>query len=202
MDNTRQSRITAWERGGYSTPRAVTQRLVPNEAATCRLSPGDAQPDGSSSLSQSFSEVESRSNRRKNFWAKLRRPKSQDARVQEQVFAVPNNAAPPRRASAGEKLVWNAEQKLWMFGKNTGSSGGSNCGRHRGSSTEHAEEDLLFAQLPGHYALSSIYNCANYDQALPAYDPVRHVDDVGRRTSPDGQWMLVAATMIGQSASS
>ncbi|EEP77211.1 hypothetical protein UREG_02060 [Uncinocarpus reesii 1704] len=207
MNHTRQPRIQAWEGGGYSTPRSVTQHLVPHDPS--RVIFDSAKFDGSSSLDHDVNDAESRSTRRRGFWARLKRSKSDGARRDEGVSTVPNKAA-PRPARTGGTLVWDAEQEIWLFARNDGTLSNSPWNERRlsvpmsTSSSEsamtYAEEDLLFAQLPGHYPLSNIYNCINHDQALPEYDPIRHADDVGRRTSSDGQWMLVARR-IGQSTS-
>lgn len=208
MNRSRQSPDER-ERGGYSTSFSVTQHLVPQEEVFTVFPSGTRIGDG---LLFDPADPESRSRRRKSFWARLKKPKGEASHFDKEVYTIPNNTA-PRRATVGAKLIWDSDQQLWLFANEQDSPAYARESRpneRRGASilaslkpsskSTHTEEDLLFAQLPGHYALSSIYNCANYEQTLPAYDPVEHADDVGRRTSPDGQWMLVAKR-LGQSTS-
>ncbi|KAI1961962.1 hypothetical protein LOZ58_003040 [Ophidiomyces ophidiicola] len=189
MNRTRQSTDSDWVRGGYSTAYSVTQHLVPQGEAS-RMFPTDTKIERNSDICQNPNY--SRSNRCRSLWAKLKKPKSEDGRMEEEAFATPNKTT-PRRATVGANLVWDSQQQMWLFAKENLAVADAVRKEPRGSlslsstsTVSYAEEDLLFAQLPGHYTLSSIYNCINHDQALPAYDPVEHADDVGRRTSADG----------------
>ncbi|WEW55282.1 hypothetical protein PRK78_000711 [Emydomyces testavorans] len=207
MSRSPRTKAAGWERGGYITPYSVTQHLVPQDA-TLKVSPDAANLDGSSSLGHPLNDAESRSSRRRGFWARLRRSRSEVGRVEEEVFSIPNKTT-PRHAVVGAKLVWDSEQRIWLFANERGLPTDTSqpcrsecCGSSIFPSLKsrptnsYTEEDLLFAQLPGHYALSNIYNCINHEQTLPAYDPVEHADDVGRMTSPDGQWTLIARRFV------
>ncbi|KAK2812614.1 hypothetical protein FQN50_001258 [Emmonsiellopsis sp. PD_5] len=68
------------------------------------------------------------------------------------------------------------------------------------SSSDGYDEEMLFAQLPGHYALS-LYDSVNNENSLPTYSSGRRADDVATRSGTESQWTLVARRVSGSAAS-
>ncbi|KAK2738138.1 hypothetical protein FQN55_000758 [Onygenales sp. PD_40] len=61
-------------------------------------------------------------------------------------------------------------------------------------------DEMLFGQLPGHYALS-IYDSVNNEDSLPTYSSGKRADDVATRSGTESQWTLVARRVSGSAAS-
>ncbi|EEH04971.1 conserved hypothetical protein [Histoplasma capsulatum G186AR] len=193
----------------YSPQESLPQCYAPVSPCTIRA-PIDRpisilSPDREQTIKTSKSD----NGMRKNFWSKLRRNKSETLRPSDILTACSKEDS--RQARSGGRLVWSNERHIWMFPDHDTRSvqhspqtqwwlndrrPSSTIGTTR---TSNASDELLFAQLPGHYTLSP-YDSANNNNILPTYTPGRNFDDVATRTGTESQWTLVAKRVSGSNS--
>ncbi|EGD97857.1 hypothetical protein TESG_05362 [Trichophyton tonsurans CBS 112818] len=137
------------------------------------------------------------SKQRMGFWSKFKRSKSQNINN----YHSRSNAL-PQRAKSDANLVWCPEQKIWLFARQpaNNSSLSPRTQRHNSQQNptvttnlpppaEYGEEELLFAQLPGHYCLG-IYTEANNEPVSPSEPD--YFDLSGQKALQASRWMSVA----------
>ncbi|KKZ61796.1 hypothetical protein EMCG_00523 [[Emmonsia] crescens] len=147
---------------------------------------------------------------RKSFWSKLKRNKGENHRHSDMLTTY--TRSDPRQARASGTLVWSTKHHMWMFPE-------SNSEQHPPQSqwwlarenerrprstiaatrTSNDNDELLFAQLPGHYTLSP-YDSVNNNNTLPTYTTGRNFSDVATRTGTESQWTLVAKRVSGSAS--
>ncbi|KLJ11536.1 hypothetical protein EMPG_13277 [Blastomyces silverae] len=167
----------------------------------------------SSDYEQTIKKSKSDNGMRKSFWSKLKRNKSENHRHSDMLTAA-YTRSDPRQARASGKLIWSNEHHMWMFpdpdtsGDEQQSSpwqwwpARENERRSRSTMTTRLANDsdeLLFAQIPGHYTLSP-YDSVNNDDLLPTYTAGRNFGDVATRTGTESQWTLVAKRVSGSAS--
>lgn len=137
------------------------------------------------------------SKQRMGFWSKFKRSKSQNI---NNYHTKPD--ALPQRAKSDANLVWCPEQKIWLFARQPANNPSldSRTQRHKSQQkptvttrlpprAEYGEEELLFAQLPGHYCLG-IYTEANNEPVSPCEPD--YFDFSGQKAMQTSRWMSVA----------
>ncbi|KAL2373918.1 hypothetical protein RJ035_004341 [Blastomyces gilchristii] len=166
----------------------------------------------SSDYEKTIKKSKSDTGMRKSFWSKLKRNKSGNHRHSDMLTAY--TRSDPRQARASGKLIWSSEHHIWMF-PDPDTSGDEqhsvpwqlwptreNGRRPRSTMTTRLANDsdeLLFAQIPGHYTLSP-YDSVNNDDLLPTYTAGRNFGDVATRTGTESQWTLVATRVSGSAS--
>ncbi|OAX83014.1 hypothetical protein ACJ72_02631 [Emergomyces africanus] len=149
---------------------------------------------------------------RKSFWSKLKRNKSENYRHSDMLTTC---ARPdPQQARASGRLVWSDEHHMWMFPDSKHINEQHTPQRQwwlarenerRPKSTiaisraSNDSDELLFAQLPGHYTLSP-YDSVNNSNDLPTYTTGRNFDDVATRMGTESQWTIVAKRVSGSAS--
>ncbi|OJD10370.1 hypothetical protein AJ78_08592 [Emergomyces pasteurianus Ep9510] len=144
---------------------------------------------------------------RKSFWSKLKRNKSENYRHSDMPSTYARSD--PQQARASGRLIWSNEHHMWMFPDPKNSSeqhrwlARENERRPRSTiaitRTSNDSDELLFAQLPGHYPLSP-YDSVNNNNALPTYTTGGNFDDVATRRGTESQWTLVAKRVSGSAS--
>ncbi|EFE44009.1 hypothetical protein TRV_01188 [Trichophyton verrucosum HKI 0517] len=137
------------------------------------------------------------SKQRMGFWSKFKRSKSQNI---NNYHTKPD--ALPQRAKSDANLVWCPEQKIWLFARQSANNSSLSPQTQRHNSqqkptattrlpppAEYGEEELLFAQLPGHYCLG-IYTETNNEPVSPCEPD--YFDFSGQKALQTSRWMSVA----------
>ncbi|EEQ28068.1 uncharacterized protein MCYG_00956 [Microsporum canis CBS 113480] len=137
------------------------------------------------------------SKQRMGFWSKFKRSKSQNI---SNYNTKPNTI--PQRAKSDANLVWCPEQKIWLFARQPISHSSPSSreqqlnskSKHTSTTTlppraEYDEDELLFAQLPGHYCLG-IYTEANNEPISPCEPD--YFDFSRQKAVRESRWMAVA----------
>ncbi|EFQ97988.1 hypothetical protein MGYG_01024 [Nannizzia gypsea CBS 118893] len=132
------------------------------------------------------------SKQRMRFWSKFKRSKSQNINN----YHTKSNAI-PQRAKSDANLVWCPEQKIWLFARQPANhSSPSSQSQPKTTATailppraEYDEEELLFAQLPGHYCLG-IYTEVNNEPVSPCQPDF--FDFSAQKALGGSRWMSVA----------
>ncbi|KAK2855766.1 hypothetical protein FQN49_004867 [Arthroderma sp. PD_2] len=137
-------------------------------------------------------------NQRMGLWSKFRRSKGQNINHHHH-----KPSTIPQRAKSDSNLIWCPEQNIWLFARQpiNHSSTPSSRERRLTSKTKHnsasilppraeyGEDELLFAQLPGHYCLG-IYTEVNNEPISPCEPDFFDLSE--EQAARRSRWMSVA----------
>ncbi|PGH10391.1 hypothetical protein GX51_00149 [Blastomyces parvus] len=168
----------------------------------------------SSNYEKTIKKSKSDNGMRKSFWSKLKKNRSENHRhSHSDMLTRTYTRSDPRQAKSGGRLIWSNEHHMWMFPAVETSDDEQLSSpwqwwptreherRHTTTMTRIANDsdELLFAQIPGHYTLSP-YDSVNNDDLLPTYTTGRNFGDVATRKGTESQWTLVAKRVSGSAS--